>query len=272
MAIPSIGFQNEVRRLRRLRPAEPGPPNPAPSRFIRPLDRTAFPSDCIMPSSPPTARRTGLTLVETLVVIGIIGILVGILLPMLGSFRGEAVSTVCLNNLRSLGSAIGSYRISNRDLLPMSEFLPVVTEDGPENGLPQLLSATIEERSESWRCPADFDPESLSTGTSYIYVPGLIRYSPQVQIPVQQALFPLILDGSLTERQIERQRTQLEARLVTRFYESGENPRRFAILADSQDRHEIGDRNPRNGLFIDGSVGILPDPEDIADGDSEAIE
>jgi hypothetical protein len=37
------------------------------------------------------------------------------------------------------------------------------------------------------------------------------------------------------------------------------SPREFAILTDSQDRHVIGDRNPRNAVYIDGSVGILRD-------------
>ena len=210
-----------------------------------------------------------------MVTIGIIVVLMGVLVPMLGNVRGEALSTRCLNNLRNLGSAVDSYRITNRDLLPMAEFLPVVSADQQRmktDGLPQLLATTIDERSEAWICPSDVDDESLSTGTSYIYLPGLIRYSPQVQIPVAQAILPLILDGSLTERQIERQRTNLEARLVTRFYDSGNDPRRFAILADSQDRHPIGDRNPRNGLFRDGSVGAIPNNDDIADGESEAFE
>jgi len=207
-----------------------------------------------------------------MVTIGIIVLLAGLLVPMIGNVRGEALSTRCLNNLRNLGSAVDSYRISNRDLLPMTEFLPVVTDEGPENGLPQLLAATIDENSDAWICPADVDDESLSTGTSYIFVPGLLRYSPQVQIPVAQSILPLLLDGSLTERQIERQRTNLEARLVTRFYDSGNDPRRFAILSDSQDRHPIGDRNPRNGLFRDGSVGAMPTTEEIADGGSEAVE
>ena len=216
--------------------------------------------------------RSGFTIVETMVTIGIIVLLAGLLVPMIGNVRGEALSTRCLNNLRNLGSAVDSYRISNRDLLPMTEFLPVVTDEGPEYGLPQLLAATIDENSDAWICPADVDDESLSTGTSYIFVPGLLRYSPQVQIPVAQSILPLLLDGSLTERQIERQRTNLEARLVTRFYDSGNDPRRFAILSDSQDRHPIGDRNPRNGLFRDGSVGAMPTTEEIADGGSEAVE
>ncbi|MGA1707162.1 MAG: type II secretion system protein [Phycisphaerales bacterium] len=211
------------------------------------------------------ARPRGFTLVETLVAIGIMIALLGLLFPMVGNIRAGAISTQCLNNLRQLGSAVDSYRLSNKGTMPMADFLPLVTDAGPEGGLPELLKATIDPRSEAWICPADIDDESLATGTSYYYMPGLLRYSPQIQIPVAQALLPMMLDGTLSQSQIDRQRTRLEARLVSNFYENANEARRFAILSDSQDRHPIGDRNPRNGLFRDGSVGAMPTAEEIAD-------
>lgn len=213
----------------------------------------------------PRRRRGGFTIIETLVTIGIIVLLAGLLVPMVGRIRDESVSTQCLNNLRQLGPAIESYRISNKDVLPMADFLPVATANGPEGGLPGLLKATIPLDDPAWRCPADFDEESLVTGTSYYYMPGLLRYSPQVQIPVAQALLPLVLDGTLSQSQIDRQRIQLEGRLVTRFYDASSDARKFALLSDSQDRHPVGDRNPRNGLFRDGSVGAMPKPEELAE-------
>jgi prepilin-type N-terminal cleavage/methylation domain-containing protein len=216
----------------------------------------------------PTRRscvRHGFTLIEVLVTVGVVVLLIGLLFPMIGGIRAQAISTQCVNNLRQIWPAIDSYRLSNRDLLPMTDFLPVATESGPEGGLPALLQATFPRESEAWICPADIDPESLVTGTSYYYLPGLLRYSPQVQIPVAQAMIPLALGGGLTQAQLDRQRIQLEARLVTSFYESPA-ARRFAVLSDSQDRHPIGDRNPRNGVFRDGSVGALPTAEEIEDG------
>lgn len=224
------------------------PTSPARSTFVRSGD-----------------RRGGFTMVETLVAIGIMIVLLGLLFPMVGNIRGGALSTQCLNNLRQLGSAVESYRLANKDVLPMADFLPLVTDSGPQGGLPGLLQATIDSRNEAWICPADIDEESLATGTSYYYMPGLLRYSPQIQIPVAQALLPMMLDGTLPQSQIERQRTRLEARLVSNFYENASEARRFAILSDSQDRHPIGDRNPRNGLFRDGSVGAMPTAEEIAD-------
>lgn len=200
--------------------------------------------------------RRGFTLTELIVTIGVIALLMGLMIPTVKNIQAEARSTVCMSNLRQMFASIDTYRVANREQLPMCEFLPVVTDTGPEGGLPEILKSFLAKDSEIWRCPADFDEEgSLSTGTSYVYVAGLLRYSPQIQFAVQQAMIPYMLDLSMSQAMRDRLRVEAEARLTTRFYETSVDA--FAIVADSQDRHTYGDRNPKNGLYLDGSVRIL---------------
>src|SRR4051812_27246766 len=68
------------------------------------------------------ARQRGFTLVELLVVIGIIAVLIGILLPALSRAREAAKRTQCLSNLRQVGTYLQIYANQFNGAVPLGRW------------------------------------------------------------------------------------------------------------------------------------------------------
>jgi prepilin-type N-terminal cleavage/methylation domain-containing protein/prepilin-type processing-associated H-X9-DG protein len=135
-----------------------------------------------MPSS--SRRRSGFTLVELLVVIGIIAILIAILLPGLNAARRQSRSVKCLSALRSLGQAMLVYAQNNQGMYPYARhdqysyngiqtrwadrLVPYVTSSTRDASLQTAADYDmLRENSVLFGCPEWSDKEKNSGGQSY---------------------------------------------------------------------------------------------------------
>lgn len=79
-------------------------------------------------------RRAAFTLIELLIVVGIIGLLIAILAPSLSRARDQAKRLYCANNLRNIWTGVLAYALQEHDRLPFMENpndISVVTGTGP---------------------------------------------------------------------------------------------------------------------------------------------
>jgi prepilin-type N-terminal cleavage/methylation domain-containing protein/prepilin-type processing-associated H-X9-DG protein len=112
--------------------------------------------------------RHAFTLVELLVVIGIIAILIGILLPTISRARESARRASCLSNLRQVGMAMRFYAYDNRDQVPLGyrtgnkQFNSMAR--GSNNRLVLfgwLYAGGYMKVPSVYYCPSDNDPRSM---------------------------------------------------------------------------------------------------------------
>lgn len=164
----------------------------------------------------------GFSLVELLVVIGVLAVLIGIGFPVLAGARERARATVCMSNLRSIGVGLEVWLDERDGLLPLA--LPL--DDGVSADQPpqrdSILGAfrPMLDSMEVFICPSDESiPVELADSprgpigrhTSYEYWAGWLMLMREIRLNDPRP-----------------------AESVSHFYRRSPE---FAVFADSEGRH-----------------------------------
>lgn len=126
-----------------------------------------------LPRRTTAERRTGVTLLEVLVVIGIIGLLVALLLPAVQQARASSRRVTCASNLHQIGLAAHGWHDVHGSLprsSPLRKFLPLVGEQPIEEALQRLHGVGEVASPTVYKCPSD--PFAAVDRISYLLSDG----------------------------------------------------------------------------------------------------
>jgi prepilin-type processing-associated H-X9-DG protein/prepilin-type N-terminal cleavage/methylation domain-containing protein len=207
-------------------------------------------------SIPVARHRQGFTLLEILIVCGVIALLTAILLPVFGKVRARAHSATCTSNLKQIGLSIQMYAVDHRGRYPhKSDAFDNTDCAWADRLLPYTRSTAV------FLCPAS---------SKILYVPGCGPDAPTDTGETDEFSSTINYDGSYDMNALKRLQFPNETHFqhpsttISVFDGDGElrpaslelNPAEYlgnGVPAIKQPRHQGGN----NVLFLDGRVKWL---------------
>lgn len=117
------------------------------------------------------------TIVELLVVIGIIGLLIAMVAPALQKAKKTGKRAVCISNLKQIGVSVQGYAQGNREFFPWN-----CTSQRLANPARTHIREMLELNSNVFECPDDDEGLYVRQGSSYLWnwmqidLPGNSRF------------------------------------------------------------------------------------------------
>ena len=197
-------------------------------------------------------RTTAFSLIELLVVIGIIVILAALLFPALSRAKSKARNIACVNQLKQLGVAARLYAEDNGGRLPAAELLPSNPTD-PQHPLPRINDvlgpyvsrvAVTNSSAPVFKCPSDTDWFFEAEGSSYQWNAGMNGH--RIDFGENSRFRAVIVSNGVTIIQTNGD--------ITRTAEA------TPLLLDYDDFHPRPPKSGKNVVYMDGNATTFSAP------------